>query len=238
MISRRLFLVISGSAFLAPHLSWASEKVPAMLDHILLGCRDLDSGVAFVEGRTGVRASYGGVHPGRGTRNALLSLGERRYLEIIAPDPKQKDLPPSAVSRVTALQGLTSPRLVGWAAHTSDIEALAGKLRGSGIALEAPRPGSRTRDDGRVLSWKALGLADDHHGLLPFFIEWASTSPHPSVDAPSGCHLERFVIVGPNPGGLSKLVQSLGIDVPVARSETSQLQARFTGPKGRFEVTS
>ena len=131
MMSRRLFLALTGTAILAPPVSWSADEVPALLDHILLGCNDLDRGIAFVEERAGVRAAFGGVHPGRGTRNALLSLGERRYLEIIAPDPKQEQssIPAYAVRQLTIIKELTVPRLVGWAAHPGEIEAFAKKLR-------------------------------------------------------------------------------------------------------------
>jgi hypothetical protein len=40
--------------------------VPTVLDHILLGCPDLDEGISFVKEHTGVTPVLGGVHPGRG----------------------------------------------------------------------------------------------------------------------------------------------------------------------------
>src|SRR5215467_6421640 len=194
-ISRRTFLAFTTGAAFASPLSWAAEQVPTLLDHILLGCSDLDRGIAFVEERTGVRAAFGGVHPGRGTQNALVSLGEpsteepnpRRYLEIIAPDPKQP-----SVGQYSVIKNLKQPRLIGWAAHRDDLDQFAERLHQVGIEFEGPQPGSRQRPDGKVLYWKALRLKDDHGGLLPFFIEWSKDSIHPSVDAPKGCTLTRF----------------------------------------------
>lgn len=206
-----------------------------MLDHILFGCSDLDSGIAFIEQRVGVRAGVGGVHPGRGTRNALLSLGERHYLEIIAPDPSQKKV---SAPLSTLLKSLMAPRLVGWAAHPGDIDARAKKLREAGIAFEGPTAGSRARPDGRLLKWKTVNLADDHHGVLPFFIEWDASATHPAKDAPAGCRLERFAIVDADPDTLRKLCERLALAVAVDRGEKPGLRARIVGPKGEIELSS
>jgi len=231
-----MFLLMSGAVIAAPRFAWAANEVPTLLDHILVGCKDLDKGIAFVEGKTGVRAAMGGVHPGRGTRNALLSLGERHYLEIIAPDPAQ----PNATEPLSlALKQLTEARLVGWAAHPGDINAFAKKLRDAGVAFEGPRPGSRQRPDGRVLQWKSLSLKDDSGGVFPFFIQWSADSVHPSADAPAGCKMVNFEISGPDPSELNRLCRLLDLDVPIGRSEKLQLRARIAGPGGKvLELTS
>jgi hypothetical protein len=235
LLSRRIFLALTGSAAVAPALFWAADhrEVPPLLDHILLGCNDLASGIALVEQKTGVRAAFGGVHPGRGTQNALLSLGERRYLEIIAPDPEQ-----SGVQWFSEIKELRAPKLLGWAQHTDDLESLAKKFQEVGVSAEQPRAGSRKRPDGQVLNWKTMNLADSRSGLLPFFIEWNKSSVHPSRDSPAGCRLDHFGLVSSDSGKWQKLFSALGIDLSVEPGEKTHLVARITGPKGTLEVTS
>ncbi len=234
MISRRGFLIIMGGVAVIPPSLWPSDsdKVPTMFDHLLLGCSDLDQGIAYVEQHTGVRAAIGGVHLGRGTRNALLGLGKGRYLEIIAPDPAQPGTPTTRPELPAMLKRLTAPRLVDWAVRTLNIEASAERLRKFGVAFHGPTPGSRARPDGEMLHWQTLNLDNDRDGVLPFLIEWAGDTVHPSVDAVAGCELESFAVAGPDPSGLSAEFQHLGIDVPVEKSETAHLRANVLGPKG------
>jgi hypothetical protein len=243
MLTRRRFLVAGGTALAACSLrAQGIDSVPTNLDHILLGCRDLEQGVTFVESRTGVRAAFGGVHPGRGTQNALLSLGDRHYLEIIAPDPKQ-EMPQNRVrgaapDLVTELKSLTSPRFVGWAAHPGILADFAKKLHAAGIAFRGPTPGSRKRPDGRLLQWQTLNLDKDDSGLLPFFIEWAADSPHPASDAPQGCRLVAFELVSPDPEALTKTVALMSLDVSVTKGSKSEIRASISGPKGELNLTS
>jgi hypothetical protein len=213
--------------------SEGDDDVPALLDHIILGCSDLDKGIEFVHDGTGVLPAMGGVHPGRGTRNALLSLGERRYLEIIAPDPAQTE-----IVHFPQIRSMTDPRLIGWAAHPLDITALAKQLHENKVEFTGPSDGSRKRPDGTVLNWKTINLADDRHGLLPFFIQWSADSVHPSKDAPAKCTLDYFEILSADPQELAATLKRIGIDFPVQRSDKTRLQAVISGPKGDLKLIS
>src|SRR6266849_525878 len=234
---RRHFLKVSAGTLAASLLLRGEVPVslPEKLDHILLGSPDLQAGIEFVEQRTGVRATFGGVHPGRGTQNALLSLGERRYLEIIAPDPAQPGVKNPLAS---SLHSLAEPRLVGWAAHPGSVAAFAETLRAAGIKFEGPTPGSRKRPDGQLLKWQIVSLADSDSGLLPFFIEWGQDSVHPSVDAPKGCALISFAAETPDPEKLAAQLKALGLDLSVRKGQQARLHAVISGPKGNLEVYS
>jgi len=231
IFSRRTFFALTGGALAVPSFALAADAedadddVPALLDHIILGCNDLDRGIEAVEEATGVRPAIGGVHPGRGTRNALLSLGERRYLEIMAPDLPQ-------------IRQMTEPRLIGWAVHPPNIAAVAKQLSENKIAFTGPDDGSRKRPDGRVLNWKTINLADDRGGLLPFFIEWSADSVHPSKDVPAHCDLDYFEILSADPEEFSSVLKRIGLDLPVQRSDKARLHTLISGPKGDAKLST
>ena len=212
----------------------AQRLIPAhsAVDHLLLGVADLDRGIAWVENKTGVKAIGGGSHPGRGTRNALISLGGKRYLEIIAPDPAQQ-----VYNFQIDVRTLTEPRLITWAATTGDINLVAKKAGDAGYQVFGPREGSRARPDGKVLKWESLGVVSQFgtQGVdpVPFFIEWATGSLHPSEDSPKGCELETFEIEHPNPSGVISMLTKLGIEAKVKLGKEPRLVAQLKTPKGR-----
>ena len=205
-------------------------------DHLLLGVPDLDRGIAWVEQTTGVKAAIGGSHPGRGTRNALLSLGGRQYLEIIAPDPGQ-----TTYAFQIDLHKLRAPQLVNWAAASTGLDALATRASAAGQRLAGPRDGSRVTPSGATLKWRSLGVIHDLAAAdvdpIPFFIEWAAGTPHPSESAPKGCALESLSIEHPKPEAILAVLKAFDIDASVKTAAAPRLRAGLRTPKGTVVLT-
>jgi Glyoxalase-like domain len=213
----------------------ASRSPRDAADHVLLGAPDLTEAIAWLESKTGVRAAIGGSHPGVGTRNALVALGRRQYLEIIAPDPAQ-----STFNFHIDLRKLAGPRLVTWAASAADVDDVAAAARRLGLQVFGPQDGSRLRPDGVMLKWRSAGVRADFAGSdvdpVPFFIQWAADAKHPSEDSPAGCRLTALEIGHPEPARLRALLAKLDIDAPVARADAAHLTATLETPKGRVRL--
>jgi hypothetical protein len=203
------------------------------VDHLLYATPDLDRGIAEIERLTGVHASAGGQHPGRGTRNALVSLGPNVYLEIIGPDPDQ---PPPPAPRVFGIDALQSSRLAAWCASGQDLERLHRDAANAGIALGAVGSGGRRRPDGTQLSWRFTDpgtmVAD---GIVPFFIDWGS-SPHPSLTAAPGATLVELRAEHPDPERVRDMLRKLGLNLAVTKASRPALIAVLDSPRGRVEL--
>ena len=96
------------------------------IDHLVVAAATLAQGCDWVESGLRVRPQPGGRYVAMGTHNALLRLGPRRYLEVIAIDPagtapgrpRWFDLDdPRMRAQLT-----DGPRLVHFVARTDDIE--------------------------------------------------------------------------------------------------------------------
>ena len=72
---------------------------------------------------------------------------------------------------------------------------------------------------------------------IPFFIEWAADSLHPSQDSPKGCALRAFEIEHPNSAGVTALLAKLGIEAKVKPGEGVRLTATLRTPKGNARLS-
>jgi hypothetical protein len=201
--------------------------LPARFDHLVVGIRSLAEGVAQFGRLTGVTAVSGGVHPRRGTENALVSLGPGEYVEIIAPQAKAELSESDAKLRL-----LDRMTIVAWAVAVDNADAAMEVLHAAGFKTTAPQQGSRVAPSGERLEWEVFKLSDPAIAGAPFFIEWGARTTHPSVSAPSGCTRERFRIQTPASERLSGVLKALGIsDVTVTSGALATEAVVTCGPK-------
>ena len=201
-------------------------------DHLVVGALTLDAGCDWVEERLGVRPQSGGQHVGMGTHNALLSLGPRLYLEVIAVDPagtaparpRWFDLDEPRMKAALA----EGPRLIHWVARTSDIDAAVREVPDLGIVTPMTRG---------AWSWRITVPGDGHRpgrGLVPTAIQW-SDARHPT-DAMPDAGMRLAVIAGehPEPDSVRKEIAALGLSdiLKVTYATSPRLAAMIRTPRG------
>jgi hypothetical protein len=192
------------------------------LDHIVIGAASLDAGACWVEERLGARPVPGGQHAAMGTHNALLRLGPRCYLEVIAIDPTGEAPArprwfsldePEMRRRLEA-----SPALITWVVRTSSLASACARVPDLGEILPMTRNAFRwdiSVADSGALPWS---------GILPTAIEWKAGPDgavrHPCDALPdSGCELVSLKLSHPvavlGTSGLVALFRELKIAGPV-----------------------
>ena len=198
------------------------------VDHLVYGVSGLGDGVQDLGEKLGVKAAAGGKHAGRGTHNALLGLGGKSYLEIIALDP---DDPHPTGTPLFSLGAASLPRLVGWAIAVNDLDEVVRRARKAGYDPGRVEAMSRVRTDGTVLRWRLTPPSQERF-VIPFLIDWG-TSAHPSTAAPGGVRLEDLRALHPDPEAVQRPLSALGVDVPVEWGAEPALVATLVSARGR-----
>jgi len=132
------------------------------IDHVVIVVADLDRAIAGFEA-LGFTVVRGGRHKGLGTHNALITLADGAYFELIA------FLVPASTHRwFTAVSkggGLTD-----FCMQTSDLDADAASFKRAGAAISKPFAMERERPDGYMLKWVLAVAEPPSAGAVPFLI--------------------------------------------------------------------
>ncbi|NMR19861.1 VOC family protein [Cellulomonas fimi] len=139
----------------------------------------------------GVDPVDGGVHPRFGTRNVVLPLGDRRYVEVVEvlDHPASDKAPFGQAVRARCEAG---GGWLGWVVAVDDLAPVEERLARPAVL------GNRHRPDGVELRWRQIGvkglLADPQ---LPYMIQWeVDDDLHPSVGGPADVRLAGLQIAG------------------------------------------
>ena len=209
------------------------SNATASVDHLVWAVPDLESAMEMLHQRTGVEPMLGGRHPNWGTHNAVLSLGERAYLELIASDP-DSDTPPE--NRPAIFSALGSPQMMGWFAKCDNLEAARQAADSTGVQLGSIQPGARTLPDGQSLRWQLTDpMVMVYDGIFPMLIDWGD-SPHPAASAPAGCRLLELHLEHPEGPAVTTLLAAIGISLEVETGSAPGISAVIETPAGTLQL--
>jgi glyoxalase-like protein len=202
--------------------------VTVKLDHVIFAVADLAAAAQELEEHHGLAPVAGGRHPGWGTENRIVPLGDA-YLELIAvADEFEAAASPFGrwVAAGRGRAGAASP--LGWAVRTDDLDAIAERL-----ALEA-RAGSRRTGDGAELRWRYAGVERAMaEACLPFFIEWAVGTPFPGRTESPELRIRELHLTG-EPARLAAWLGPTEIPVAVEPGRPAVVRVVLDGPGGSF----
>lgn len=208
------------------------------LDHVILAIDSLERGIDRLEEITGVCAQIGGAHPGRGTRNALLGLGDGRYLELIAPNPADASpsLRPGPFGERIDFARFHALTPIGWVVRVRDADAEREHLLERGLTPGPVHAGERARGDGRVLRWATLDPFGLGATVLPFAIAWGEGTPHPAASAPVGCTLRELRLETPNADLIRGQLGRAQWSVPVSSGSRERIDVEIDCPRGSVHL--
>jgi hypothetical protein len=162
----------------------------------------------------------GGVHPRFGTRNMILPLKNRQYLEVV----EVLDHPASDKAAFGKAVRERSDAGGGWMAWCVSVDDMAEVERRIGRHAV---PGNRHRPDGFNLQWRQIGTSSMRADpQLPYVTSWdIDPSEHPSQMADTDVELVAIDIAG-SPQRLSDWLGEPAVNA------LEQIEVNWTAPHG------
>ena len=216
------------------------QEWPMHLDHLsfAVGPAGLETTAEELGALLGATFLDGGAHPRFGTRNMILPLRNRQYLEVVEvlDHPAAEKAPFGQVVRQRSDAG---GGWLGWVVSVDDIAPVEHRIGRHAV------PGNRRRPDGYNLQWRQIGvrgMAADPQ--LPFVTCWDSDpDEHPSQMAQSEIELVALEIAG-DPQRVADwlgehvfdALESISVEWAAPHGVPGILAATFSTPNGQIRV--
>lgn len=162
----------------------------------------------------------GGAHPRFGTRNMILPLQNRQYLEVVTVlDHPASDK--AAFGKAVRERSEAGGGWMAWCVSVDDMEAVEHRIGRHAV------PGNRRRPDGFNLEWRQIGTSSMRADpQLPYVTAWdIDPAEHPSQMAESDVSLIALDIAG-SPQRLSDWLGEPVIDA------LEEIEVNWTAPNG------
>lgn len=164
------------------------------LDHVsyAVGPDGMQATVDRIVDALGVERVKGGIHPRFGTRNAIIPLTNRQYLEIVEVlDHPSADKAP--FGQAVRNRSLVGGGWMGWCVTVDDLAPFEERLGRHSVI------GNRKFPDGTELTWQQIGIK----GLIadpqvPYLLRWdeGTDELHPSQAMDPEAEMVRLSIAG------------------------------------------
>jgi catechol 2,3-dioxygenase-like lactoylglutathione lyase family enzyme len=167
------------------------------IDHVVIGVSDLRHGIETYT-RLGFNVYGGGVHPGRGTHNAI-SMNEDDFLELLSVHDRDE------YRTATARPGRPGGGLLDFLAaggglrhvvvRSDDLAADVAAMRSRGVDVSDGLDGSRRTESGLDLRWTVAALGP-RHPLPVVFVQHLT---------PPEVRRQQVPVVGNHPNGVQRI---------------------------------
>jgi catechol 2,3-dioxygenase-like lactoylglutathione lyase family enzyme len=189
------------------------------IDHVMICVADLARAIDTYT-RLGFSVHPGGVHPGRGTENAI-AFNDADYIELMSVrdrDEYVRARPDGGLLEFVAAGG--GLRFI--AVQSDDLVADVAAMRARDVDVSDATEGARRTPRGQELRWKAASLGP-RHPLPIFFVEHltplAERRRQAAGDHPNGVrHVERvYIAVTDVAAAAEQYSRVLGMPVPAVQ---------------------
>lgn len=204
------------------------------IDHIVYTVPNLEAAMDWFEEISGIRPAFGGYHTTQGTKNAVVNLGNKCYLEILAADATNQAVKPPRWMGVDCLE---IPQFTRWSLKSTNLPKDSAILKRYDAKMGRIESGRRKMTNGNLLTWQMImPLATPQIAIMPFMTDWQNSEVHPTDTMPNQCELISMHFTHPTPNLLLPSFKDLAIDLDIVQQENKSIKAKIRGLKGIIKI--